>query len=70
MIDEDVIIDYTNWKGERRERRITPKAILFMSNQWHPEDQWMLYAWDIGQEDFRFFAMKDIHSWRPAPKET
>jgi predicted DNA-binding transcriptional regulator YafY len=67
-MNEKVIIDYTNHKGERRERLIHPKCILFRSTAWHPEDQWVLYAWDYEKDDFRSFVLKDIHSWRPAPE--
>ena len=41
-----VIIDYTNWKGERRERRITPLSVQFENSEWHPETQWILEAVD------------------------
>jgi predicted DNA-binding transcriptional regulator YafY len=61
----DVIIDYTNWKGERRERRIQPYSIDFCAEPMHPEPQWVLYAFDLEKKEYRSFAMKDIHSWRP-----
>jgi hypothetical protein len=62
----DVVIDYTNYRGERSERRISPMSIGWGSNQWHPERQWLLSAVDIKKGEIRQFAVKDIHSWRPA----
>lgn len=60
-----VEIDYTNWRGERSVRRVVPERIQWTANKWHRELQWLLRAWDEEKRDFRDFAMKDIHSWRP-----
>ncbi len=60
-----VIIDYTNYRGERSERRILPSSMAHTSNQWHREPQWLLTAMDLAKGELRTFAMKDIHSWRP-----
>lgn len=62
-----VMIDYTNWRGIRRKRVVVPVAITFEGSVWHPERQWLLKARDVEKGDERFFAMKDIHSWEPAP---
>jgi hypothetical protein len=67
----EVIIDYTNWRGERRKRRIVPHDIRFDSTDWHKEPQWLVRAADVelhrqGKPAMRDFALKDIHSWRPA----
>lgn len=61
-----VIIDYTNWEGVRRERRVIPFRIEFGHTEFHPQDQWLLSAYDTEKHEVRTFAMKDIHSWRPA----
>lgn len=58
-----VTIDYTNWRGERSERIIIPLEIVFESNQWHPEPQWLLRAWDVEKKAERLFALQTIHSW-------
>lgn len=60
-----VVIDYTNYRGERGERLIAPKEMFFGSNEYHTEPQWLLSAFDPGKGEDRTFAMKDIHSWRP-----
>jgi predicted DNA-binding transcriptional regulator YafY len=66
MAGKTVIIDYTNWRGERRERQIRPLAngLQFTKNQWHPDPQWLLQAVDVESAGVRTFAMKNIHSWR------
>ena len=65
-----VIIDYTNYRGERAERRISPIMIYFRATEHHPEPQWLLDAHDLDKDAGRTFAMKDIHAWKPeeAPK--
>lgn len=60
-----VLIDYTNWRGERGERVIEPRHIEFTSTEFHKEPQWILKAWDVDKGAWRDFAMKDVHSWRP-----
>lgn len=61
---EIVLIDYTNWRGERRWRRIVPQSVQFENSEWHPETQWILHAVDIEEGAAREFAMKDIHAWK------
>lgn len=61
----ETIIDYTNWRGERRERTVTPISIVFGPTEWHPEPQWLLEAID-SEKGLRRFAMANIHSWRKA----
>jgi hypothetical protein len=63
-----VVIDYTNHRGERATRYITPLpgGIKFTSSEWHPEPQWLMSAFDVDKQVWRDFAMKDIHGWRPS----
>lgn len=65
---DHVRIDYTNWKGERAVRVIRPRYVKFEANEWHKEEQWILFAEDVGTGRFKGFAMKDIHSWEPLPE--
>lgn len=58
-----VTIDYTNHRGERGMRRIVPINVYFSCNKWHPEEQWLLAAWDLDKNADRIFAMRTIHSW-------
>jgi hypothetical protein len=63
----DIIIDYTNWRGERAKRRIAPASIFWGATEWHPDEQWHLLALDLDRDVERVFAMKDIHGWEPCP---
>jgi predicted DNA-binding transcriptional regulator YafY len=60
---QHVIIDYTNWRGERELRRIIPIAMRFENNEWHPDTQWLLEAADVEKNDVRTFAVVNIHGW-------
>lgn len=65
---EIVMIDYTNYRGERGMRRIRPLSMRFESSEYHEGEQWLLRAVDIEKGATRDFAMKDIHSWRPVAR--
>lgn len=65
---KDVVIDYTNWHGERRERTVAPVGIRWGSTEHHKEEQWLLTAMDP-VKGFREFAMRDVHSWRPETED-
>lgn len=62
--NQEVLIDYTNWRGERRWRRVRPLRIEFENSEWHHETQWILHAVDVEMAANREFAMKDIHEWK------
>lgn len=66
-----VLIDYTNWRGERAAREIVPLTLWFGSDTGrHDTPQWILTAWDCKKRARRHFALDKIHSWQPAPPET
>lgn len=60
---QNVKICYTNYRGETSIREIVPVRIWFGSTEWHPEEGWLLEAFDIEKKANRSFAMKDIKSW-------
>ena len=60
---EAVAILYTNYRGETSVRRIVPKRIWFGKTDWHPEDQWILDAYDLEKKADRGFALKDVKAW-------
>lgn len=63
---EDVTIDYTNWRGERRLRVVRPIRIAFMANSYHPEYQWLLSAVDREDGKIKSFSLNNIHGWAGA----
>ncbi len=70
LIKQQVTIVYTNWKGEKSKRHIIPKKIYFGSTSWHPEEQWLLLAFDIDKQEDRNFAIKDIEKWENIKEKT
>lgn len=63
-----VRILYRNYKGDVAYRTIIPKSIDFMSTSWHPEEQWILTAFDINKNADRGFAIIDIMEWEKIDK--
>lgn len=55
-----VTLTYTNWKGETSERTIIPMSVWFGKTTWHPEEQWLLEAFDVEKNAMRDFALKDF----------
>ncbi len=66
---EDVAIhvNYKNWRGEISIRKIIPLEVYFGSTEYHKEEQWLLRAWDVGKEDYRTYALKDVLEWIKFP---
>lgn len=62
---QSVIINYTNWKNETEDRHIIPLKVWYGKTEWHPEDQWLIKAFDLDKEAERDFSMQDIHDWTP-----
>ena len=60
---KQVKIVYTNWRGETSIRNIEPKELIYGSNEWHKEEQWLLIAYDVDKQADRTFACKDIKAW-------
>lgn len=52
---------YTNWKNETEVRRFIPLELYFGKTEYHPEEQWLLLAWDLEKEAERTYALKDFH---------
>lgn len=63
-----VEIDYINYRGERRVRKIRPiaKSMIFGSNEWHAMPQWLFDAVDVDTGLTKTFALSGIHSWKAA----
>lgn len=63
---QEVLIFYTNYRGQTAERRIRPLRIWFGGNEWHPEPQWLLEAIDVEKGAERTFTLSSVHHWRSA----
>lgn len=62
-MNRTVNIVYTNYKGETALRKIVPERIWFGKTDWHPEEQWLLDAFDEQKGASRSFAVRDIRAW-------
>lgn len=60
-----LVIDYTNWKGERRNRRVMPLTLWFGVSEFHDEAQWFLRAIDLERNVMRDFSLSTIHGVQP-----
>ena len=61
--NKNIIISYTNWKNETRNRVVTPLSIWFGETRWHKGKQWFLKAIDVDKSEERDFAVSGIHSF-------
>jgi hypothetical protein len=58
-----IMVDYTNWRGERRVRDILPLRIFFGSNQWHKEPQWLMEVVEPDDSETKTLAFAGIHGF-------
>ena len=47
-------------KAKKAVRRVRPIELWYGKTEWHPEEQWLLKAWDLDKDAERNFAWKDI----------
>lgn len=58
------VIDYTNWKGERSMRNISPGPSWWgMAEPWHKSPGWLMAAVDRDTGKMRIFALAGVHTW-------
>ena len=59
MLAAPVRFAYTNYRGEPSIRNAVPKRLWYGATQYHPDDQWIMTAWDIDKQQDRDFALSD-----------
>lgn len=52
--------DYVNWKGIKGQRKVEVRKFYYGSTDFHPEEQWLIEAWDYDKKAYRIFAAKDM----------
>lgn len=63
-IGKHLIIDYTNYKGERKLRNIEVECFFYGWSEFHPEGKSLfLCAMDLDKKQRRHFRVSDIHNW-------
>lgn len=58
-MSREIDVEYTNWRGAKRQRRIIPVSIRFGATKWHPQPQWLLSAIDTETNSVKDFALMD-----------
>lgn len=59
-LQETIIFDYVNWKGEESERHAIVNFIYYGSTTQHEEEQWLVKCYDVEKKDWRTFALNDM----------
>jgi len=62
---------YTNWEGKVGVREVIVEGLLYGSNSYHTDEQFLLEAFDIDKKEMRTFAIKDmtnIFVWKGVKK--
>ena len=52
--------EYINYKGIKSTRNVIPMSLYFGSTEFHPENQWLVVAYDLDRQRERTFALNDI----------
>lgn len=65
-----LLLDYTNYRGERSVRRVIPQRVWYGTTPWHPDEGWLLEAYDVDKQAQRDFALCSIHSMQPQTEES
>ena len=52
---------YTNHRGKTALRTVVPLCLRFDATPYHRESQWLLECLDVDKNEYRTFALKDIH---------
>lgn len=61
LVQGDIIqFTYKNWKGEVGVRNVMIHYFYYGKTEYHPEEQFLLKAYDFDKGSERVFAMKDM----------
>lgn len=63
--EKAVSFTYTNHAGQTSTRAVLPLSIFFGKCKWHPDEQWLLLAYDTGRSALRTFALSKVSDWKP-----
>jgi hypothetical protein len=67
---ECIDFDYVNFRGNSSYRRVQVEGIVFGSNEWHEDRQWLMKGFDLDKRETRYFAMVDmtnVRKYEPEP---
>lgn len=56
-----VEMSYVNYRGEIRQRFVTPLGPIYWGvNEWHTDEQWLFDVYDHERRDARTFALRGV----------
>lgn len=59
--DAKLVFEYTNWRGEKRTRKVAPFRVWYGATEWHPVPQLLLEGYCHDAMAKRDFAIADIN---------
>ncbi len=62
IINKTIEFTYTNWKGNIDKRKAKVVSLFWGSTHYHPENQWLLFCYDLEKQDYRYFALVAINN--------
>lgn len=60
IFGQQTVFEYINHKGIKSARDVIPMSLYFGSTDFHPENQWLIVAYDLDKHRERTFALKYI----------
>jgi hypothetical protein len=57
--------DYVNYRGEPSHRHVQILSVRFGSSEYHSQPQWLMKGHDLGRNEEREFAMRDMTNVQP-----
>lgn len=60
-MDKEIDLEYTNWKGDTRIRKVIPLRVWYGSTKFHGAPQWLLKVRDLEKDAERDFSMADCN---------
>jgi len=67
MESAPITFGYINYRGEGGVRKAIPKSLRWGKTEWHPEECWLLLAWDMDKQADREFCLTDIQVFSDHP---
>lgn len=56
-----ITFEYTNHRGDKSTRRITPAGIRFGASEYYPEPTWLINGWCHDRGAWREFNMRNMY---------
>ncbi len=64
FLNDTMKCEYTNYQGKKSVRYFFPLSIVFGSDNWHKEDQFLIHVQDLDRDVRRSFALKHMENFQ------